>query len=610
MDLRWKMMLPLTLLTLLWAGTGTYLLTRTRVTESQVGVGLELQRQVVKAQGLYSDLVINQVELVRFAANTQGVSAAVVASDKTTLDGLLRPLLLASRAEVLVVLDRSGAELVTLWRDGNQIDFGPSGLSQDVRGQINAESNGSLLDKTVVITASARGAVLLAAGAVRDVKGSVGSLGVGSRVNSLTEKLTSKEFDEAGGQFALYDGLGRYVASTGRVPKLRALTIGKPMSSYSTIGDQPFLMGNLPGRDGKVPGRVAAFLPPDSVYGPVKRTAKLIGGLGLLALFGVIGLGLVLARAITRPLHRVAEVARAIAHGDLSTRADVRQGDEIGILGEAFNEMAIKLQASYEELEQRVEERTEELRAANKQLARVGQAKSDFLANMSHELRTPLNAIIGYSELMSDPFFGTPKPADVRKHSKAIQASGQHLLGLINDILDLSKIEAGKLVLYCENVPVRKVFRDVVEVMQPMARAKSINLKAKLSKAPDFVRADEKRLRQILLNLVSNAIKFTPDGGSVTVSATNGDGSLHASVEDTGIGVAREFQDRVFEQFLQVDGSYARKQEGTGLGLALTKRLVELHGGSVGLMSEEGVGSTFTFDVPVGATQNNGKETR
>lgn len=600
LELRWKMMLPLILLTALWAGTGTYLLIRTRITEVQAGVGSELQRQVVDVQGAYSDLVINHVELVRFAANTQGVAVAVASRDRAGLDRLVRPLLVASRAEVMSVMDNKGAELLTLWRAGNQVEDGASGLPQDVRGRINAQSIGASLDKTVLISPSARGVVLFAAGAVRNADGPVGALGVGSRVTTWTDRMRSTQFEKIGGTTAIYDGKGLFVGGTGRVPRLPPKRIMEAMSSYEIGGGQPFLTGDLPGREGQVPGRVGVFLPEGSVFGPVQRTATLIGLMGMLALFGAIGLGLLLARAITRPLRLVSQTARLIANGNLSIRADVREGGEIGTLGADINDMAVALQASHEQLERRVDERTEELRLANKELAKVGQAKSDFLANMSHELRTPLNAIIGYSELMSDPFFGTPKLAEVRKHSKVIQTSGQHLLEMINDILDLSKIEAGKLELQCRNVAVRKVFRDVIGVMQPLATAKNISLKAQLSKAPDHMWVDEKRLREILLNLVSNAVKFTPEGGSVTVTVLDDAGALEAQVADTGIGIAKEFQARIFEQFIQVDGSYARKQEGTGLGLALSKRLVELHGGSIDVESEQGSGSVFTFKIPAG----------
>jgi PAS domain S-box-containing protein len=241
-------------------------------------------------------------------------------------------------------------------------------------------------------------------------------------------------------------------------------------------------------------------------------------------------------------------------------------------------------------------------------------AKSQFLANMSHELRTPLNAIIGFSEMLSDKMFGDLNDRQL-KYSNNILNSGRHLLQLINDILDLAKVEAGRVELMRNNFSVAKALSEVQTIVKTLANKKHINLDFFEAPRVPLLFADEAKFKQVMYNLLSNAIKFTPDGGKVLVTAAvqNGnDGNLNSAVEflkvavtDTGIGIKPNDQERVFKEFEQVDSSYGRQQQGTGLGLALTKRFVELHGGKIWVESEgiEGKGSTFIFLIPLSKTQ-------
>jgi PAS domain S-box-containing protein len=232
-------------------------------------------------------------------------------------------------------------------------------------------------------------------------------------------------------------------------------------------------------------------------------------------------------------------------------------------------------------------------------------AKSQFLANMSHELRTPLNAIIGFSEILADKTFGELNDRQL-KYSNNILNSGRHLLQLINDILDLAKVEAGRVELMRNNFSVAKALSEVETIVKTLANKKHILLESKIAEDLPELFADEAKFKQIMYNLLSNAIKFTPDGGKVSVAATvqnatSTDSFLQIAVADTGIGIKADDQQRVFKEFEQVDSSYGRQQQGTGLGLALTKRLVEMHGGKIWVESEgvEGKGSTFTFLIPI-----------
>jgi len=267
------------------------------------------------------------------------------------------------------------------------------------------------------------------------------------------------------------------------------------------------------------------------------------------------------------------------------------------------------LQEAYDQLEEKVAERTAELAVAKEQAEAASRTKSEFLANMSHELRTPLNAVIGFSEVLQDQAFGELNQKQAR-YVENVLSSARHLLQLINDILDLSKVEAGRMELEVSEFRPAEALDDLATVARGLADKKEIEFAIEADGSLPSIRADERKVKQIVFNLISNAIKFTPEGERVSVTAkvvNSSDGGTGArspavfrvSVSDTGIGIAPEDQERVFGTFEQVDSSYARRQQGTGLGLALTRRLVQLHEGRIRVESEgEGKGSTFTFEIP------------
>ena len=239
-----------------------------------------------------------------------------------------------------------------------------------------------------------------------------------------------------------------------------------------------------------------------------------------------------------------------------------------------------------------------ELEETNARLQEASRHKSMFLANMSHELRTPLNAIIGFSELLSDAREGQFDEPTRKRFLSQILNGGRHLLGLINDILDLSKVEAGQMELHVQTVAVAELIEQVARTVEPLVNRKAISLKTEAGAAGEM-QADPGKLKQMLLNLVSNAIKFTPDGGTVTVQAVRRSKAMEISVIDTGIGITEADQAQIFQEFHQVDSGPARRHEGTGLGLALTKRFAVLHGGDVKLRSQVNEGSVFTLRLPL-----------
>jgi signal transduction histidine kinase len=302
---------------------------------------------------------------------------------------------------------------------------------------------------------------------------------------------------------------------------------------------------------------------------------------------------LALARGLVRPIRRLEEGARKIGAGDLEQQIDIRSGDELEALALQFNRMTKQLRESYADLERKVETRTRELAEKTLQVEVATRHKSEFLANMSHELRTPLNAIIGFSEALRERMFGELSDKQL-EYLNDIHDSGRHLLSLINDILDLSKVEAGRMELDVSSFQASSALQSASALVHERAHRKGIRLALDVDPALGEVRADERKFKQILLNLLSNAIKFTPDGGRIGVAARLNGAGLEVAVSDSGIGIAPEEQDTVFEEFRQV-GPHA---EGTGLGLALTKRFVELHGGTIRVESAPGQGATFTFTLP------------
>jgi signal transduction histidine kinase len=299
-----------------------------------------------------------------------------------------------------------------------------------------------------------------------------------------------------------------------------------------------------------------------------------------------------LAHRLTRPIRELAKAAQRVGEGNFQARVPIESEDELAVLADGFNTMAQRVQESHTHLEQRVADKTRDLELANRH-------KSEFLANMSHELRTPLNAIIGFSEVLAEQMFGKLN-AKQMEYATDIHGSGQHLLSLINDILDLSKIEAGRLDLESSEFDVRAAIANASTLVRERVQRQGLRLKVDVGPEVTTWRADARRFKQILVNLLSNAVKFTPMGGQVTVCAAIHDDRLRVEVSDTGVGIAESDMPLLFEPFRQVGPSDRGKAEGTGLGLSLVRSLIELHRGTLTVHSQVGEGSTFTFELPRG----------
>src|SRR5215472_16306624 len=341
--------------------------------------------------------------------------------------------------------------------------------------------------------------------------------------------------------------------------------------------------------------------PLTEAYGPLIASLARTGSILFVACLTAVGAAALLGRRVLNPIEELRRGAARLEAGDLETKLSVKTGDEFEELAEDFNRMAARLRESYADLEKKVEIRTRQLEEKSRQLELESRHKSQFLANMSHELRTPLNAILGYTELILDNIYGDT-PQKMRSVLERVQINGRHLLGLINDVLDLSKIEAGELRLTLADYSLEDVVRTVFTGVEALAAGKGLAFKTEIS--PDLPRGhgDERRIAQVLLNLTGNAIKFT-DTGEVTINASAHDESFTVAVRDTGPGIDEADQARIFGEFQQVDSSSTRSKGGSGLGLSIAKRIVEMHGGRIWVESKPGAGSTFSFSLPIRAAQ-------
>jgi signal transduction histidine kinase len=344
----------------------------------------------------------------------------------------------------------------------------------------------------------------------------------------------------------------------------------------------------------------------ESSFTELKRLERILSIMADAALVGgLLGLGVMwylLLFLIARPVTQLVTSMRRIATGDIAASVpNLEQRTELGDMARAvqvFKEKSIENQRLHDQEARR----NAELARARDDAQTANRTKSEFLANMSHELRTPLNAIIGFSEVMQAQIYGALGDRRYAEYAGDIHRSGQHLLEIINDILDLAKVEAGRLELRPDRVDVGQLFTACERLMQNKAASAGVTLIVRpVDTVPEIV-ADEIRLRQILLNLLSNAVKFTPRGGYVTLLAERGpDRTCEFKVIDTGIGMSEAEVAVAMEPFRQIDNTLARKYEGTGLGLPLTRALIELHGGVFDLSSKPGIGTTATVRLPENA---------
>ena len=362
----------------------------------------------------------------------------------------------------------------------------------------------------------------------------------------------------------------------------------------------------VPAKVGDLAGAVVVNLPMEQTINAINlNRAMLITAALITAIVAMLSSYIIVRYVIVKPVKHLRDVSDAIAAGRLTIRSRIETGDEFEELSHAFNRMLynlVAMQQALRELNNDLDKKVDELAQANLALFEMNRLKSDFLATMSHELRTPLNSIIGFSEVLAGADQLNERH---RRYAGNIQSSGKMLLSMINDILDLAKIESGKMEVRSEDFSIRDVCEALTNISRPVAERKNITLECKIDEAIPLLRQDPGKLKQIIYNLLSNAIKFTPEGGRVTLRARAEGRFMVVEVQDTGIGIAEEDRETVFEKFRQAklpgqaDNVLTREYHGTGLGLSIVRELTKLLGGDVQLESQAGQGSTFTVRIPL-----------
>ena len=363
---------------------------------------------------------------------------------------------------------------------------------------------------------------------------------------------------------------------------------------------------NVPLSEGDVIAVIQVTIPTNRTQEAINRYWSMLLVVAIITAFlGIFAFYITIRYVIVRPLTHLRNVSDAISHGNVALRAEIRTGDEFEALGSAFNRMLRHLVTIQDELRQvnaDLDTKVDQLARANMQLYEMNRVKSDFLATMSHELRTPLNSILGFSEVLGSISSLNDKQ---KRYVQNIQKSGRMLLEMINNILDLAKIESGKMEVRLTDFSIEQVIHAQCDMARPLTEKKNIDLEAEIQAELPTMYQDQARVQQILNNLLSNAIKFTPEGGRIKVSAQrNAHDQLMLRVIDTGVGIAEEDQQTIFEKFRQgrtalPDGdAMTREYSGTGLGLSIVKELCKLLDGEVSVESELGTGSTFTVQLP------------
>lgn len=583
-----KLLVPFVILIFVWGFFGTLVLVRSRDGEARSRATAQLSSAIDTARATFADEQAALVESVRLATQLPGVRDAAARRDLRALEASLVPFATGGRHGVVRVTDPVGTILLSVDVTGDRPVIRHTGSMTD--GAVLAAASGvsdGYGDKHLGV----RDREMFVAGPVLGARGVVTAVVV---VSTDAARVAHELARSTGAAVTLFGPDGASLAASGRRLPYHRPGAG---AQVSIGGGHPFEAFFAPlHHRGRAFGVVAVGYSSDYILAGVRGTAALWAILIGFGVAAAIGIGIVATRAVTVPVGRLVQATEDLERGDLSSRAQIGHSDEIGRLAESFNRMAAQLEAGHAELERLVEDRTSELRRVNDELARASAAKSSFLAAMSHELRTPLNAVIGFADILSDPELSRVPRKDAREMASNIVLSGRHLLTVINDVLDLAKVEAGRIEVHPRPCDLAALLREVRGVVAPLADTRRITLTVATPPGMPRVMADPARTRQILFNLIANAIKFTHEAGHVGVTVGWSDDEVVISVDDDGPGLSRDEASVIFEPF---ERAGRMSGEGSGLGLALVRTFVEEQRGHVWVESEPGEGATFRFTIPI-----------
>lgn len=605
LGLAWRLLAPYLVLILVLGSVGAFAIVHQLAKGAQSTFDQELLQRSVQAEAALHDRELYLLESANFAANVHGMAGALHRSSPRAVASALQSVVaLKTDLELVTVVDTRGEALVDFTRSRprarphrdapSEIETPPF-VSTALHGRSDVRTAGLLrsgsrwyVGVASPVCGSANpcrplGAALVAVSVDRLVLDAAAALRpTGAAVPSVT----------------LYDVSGAVLATSG--------SSAAPPPSPAPSDEIVRVAGDLDGQDvqtaystftaaGRPIARVGVTMPTGPAFAAVHSATWRLVGVLLAVMAGTVVIGGLLSRFILAQLRPLIEANRALGQGDLSARAPILRHDELGELAVGVNQMAAQLQASHESLGRTVEQRTEEIR-------RLLRERTELFAALSHDLRTPLAVILNEAEVMRHPGFASkgPQIADV---GRVIEDSAAQLLDLVNDILKMASSEAAQVDLNLGDVDVAAEVATMRPTIEGLSRGNSLSLDVDVPMDLPHVRADARRLRECVLNLVDNAVKYTPAGGAVHINASARNGHVRVCVADTGIGIPPQVGERIFEPFYRVDTAQPqRRQPSSGLGLAFTKRLVEAQGGSITFTSTPGEGSAFTIAWPVSSS--------
>lgn len=586
-----KVLAPFLVLLLVVGAAGTFLIVRDLSARARSSLNEELLRRSLDARSRIHDRELYLLESANFAANLRGIAPAVKARDSGAATALLRSVLaLKTDLGLLAVTDASGKSLVQFVRQAPRAKPRAASATVWLRyGFVRAALASAAGERSAGFLELGGSRLLAIAAPICSADQTCSSVGValvGISVSELASEAAGAP-SHAGEQrttIAVYDGDGRLLAASGVAPRTRAPSLGTgPLRRSEKVGgrDAATLYARLE-IQGRQAGTLAVSLPAGSALSSARSAAVRLALVLFFAMAGVVGIGALLSRYILGQVRPLVETSRALGRGDLAARSRVVAHDELGELAGVLNQMAEQLQASHETLERRVQERTEEVE-------RLLRERTDLFTGISHELRTPIAVILAQAKLLLSS-------ANGRKSAEAtgvILGSAEQLLDRVNDILDVARAESGRLEVRLADVSVPALLAELHPTIEGLASGNGLRVWLDAPPRLPDVRADPSRLKEVVFNLVDNAVKYTPSGGTITLSAAAREGSVEISVSDTGVGIPAEVGDRVFEPFYRVPEVQPLRGQASS-GLALAKRLVDAQGGSIGFTSTPGRGTTFT----------------
>lgn len=595
-DLRlfWKLMAPFVIVIVIVGVIGTFLSARYLAGRAESELSRRLLQSNTSAAGYLRDQEFALLDASRYSANVQGLPEALSgAQGPETEQALASVAAVYGQLDVIAAVTPGGRSLSSLTRSGGAVaahageswaDAPP--VRDAIAGVIDRAG-----DKHAGFIQLQDGTMMLIVAAPVRTDRVVGAVVVGRR----TQPIVAEAAERSDASVTVYSGsLDRVATSDGLSPERLTSepTIGEARRERHEVGGREVgrLLTPLELRDRRV-GSLMVSVPVGSAFEAVRDTSIRLGLLVAAGLAAIVAIGGLLSRNILRTVQALLATNRALGRGELGARAPVHGNDELGELAVGFNQMAEQLEASYQQLERRVSERTEELQ-------HLYQSREEFFASVSHELRTPLFAILANSELLTDPDLAPDDHDEQVEMVETIHTSARQLVASVNDLLDLAKAEAAAVSLELSDLDPAAVLDEVLASLVALGRREDVEVVLERPRRLTPVKADRDRLVQILLNLGSNAVKYTPPGGRVSIAARNDAGGLEVVVKDTGLGIPPDVGEKVFEPYYVVERNGRRTQPSTGLGLAITRRLVLAHGGTIGFTSTPGAGTTFTLRIP------------